>query len=419
MTKHTTGASWLMTVVTKILDHMSFIPKPQRKFLSTLFVTILTVRGRVNFLNLSRYSAYTERTFRRQYQAAFDFPEFNRLAIARVTDAETDLLLAQDASFIPKSGTQSYGLDSFWNGCTHRNERGQEISLISIVDVARHTAFALSAHQTPPRPAPAQRQPKRPPQPRKTPPKKDGTDKSRMDFYLAHLSECLPSVPEQVRYGVFDGAFAKHGFVNGVRQTGLHVISRLRCDANLRYLYTGEQRGGRGRKREYDGKVSFTDLTRFASAGEIEPHVHLYTQIVDSPSLKLKLRVVVVVNRSKPKQPRYVVLFSTACDLSAAAIFKYYTARFQIEFLFRDAKQFAGLSDCQARDKQALHFHFNASLATVNLAKIETMVADNKPQRKVFSLSSFKQRAFNDHFLHLFISKLALEPNLIKKHPQY
>ncbi len=90
-----------------------------------------------------------------------------------------------------------------------------------------------------------------------------------------------------------------------------------------------------------------------------------------------------------------------------------------MEFLFRDAKQFAGLNHCQARDQASLHFHFNASFSTVNLAKIESMLEEDKAERKVFSLASHKQRAFNEHFLNLFISKLALEPNLIKKHPQY
>jgi len=33
--------------------------------------------------------------------------------------------------------------------------------------------------------------------------------------------------------------------------------------------------------------------------------------------------------------------------------------------------------------------------------------------------SSYKQRTFNEHFLNLFISKLALEPNLIKNHQHY
>ncbi len=398
-----------MTVVTKILDQMSFIPKPQRKFLPLLFMTILTVRGRANFLNLSRYSTYHERTFRRHFKQAFDFPQFNQLAIKQVITDESDLLLAQDASFLPKSGKQSYGLDRFWNGCTHRNERGQELSLIALVDLTRQTAFARSAEQTPPRPPQEQQRQKTlvcAPQP------------SRMDFYLAHLTRCRPLLPAQVRYGVFDGAFAKHDFVHGVLAQDLHVVSRLRCDANLRYLYTGAQ-AGRGRPRRYDGKVTFTDLSRFAYEAEVRPHLHLYTMLVYSLALKLQLRVCVAVNRTKPDNPTFIVLCSTDGDLSATNIFNYYAARFQMEFLFRDAKQFAGLTHCQARDKASLHFHFNASFATVNLAKTESVLAENKSERKVFSLSSYKQRACNEHFLNLFISKLALEPNLIKIHPQY
>ncbi len=400
-----------MTVVTKILDQMSFIPKPQRKFLPVLFMTILTVRGRANFLNLSRYSTYHERTFRRHFKQDFNFPQFNQLAIKQVINDESDLLLAQDASFLPKSGKQSYGLDRFWNGCTHRNERGQELSLIALVDLTRQTAFALSAEQTPARP-PAQPQPRQPTtQPRPI-------HASRMDFYLQHLRKCRPLLPAQIRYGVFDGAFAKHDFVNGVLQSGLQVVSRLRCDANLRYLYTGPQQK-RGRRKRYDGKVTFRDLSRFAYAAEIRPHIHLYTMLVYSLALKLQIRVCVAVNRTKPDKPTFIVLCSTDGDLSATNIFNYYAARFQMEFLFRDAKQFAGLNHCQARDKASLHFHFNAAFATVNLAKIESVLAENTSGRKVFSLSSYKQRACNEHFLNLFISKLALEPNLIKIHPQY
>ena len=175
--------------------------------------------------------------------------------------------MAQDATFIRKSGKQTYGLDQFWNGCAHRNERGLELSTIALLDVARRTAYPLSAHQTPPRPllltAPSREQaviPQTTAQPEET----------RMDFYLQHLSETLPSVPEQVRYGVFDGAFAKYKFVAGCRRLDLHLISLLRVDANLRYLYTGAQTG-RGRPKAYDGKVNLATLSRFECAGPPPP----------------------------------------------------------------------------------------------------------------------------------------------------
>jgi len=56
----------------------------------------------------------------------------------------------QDASFIPKSGKQTFGLGHFFNGCTNRAERGLEISTLAVVDVSRRCAFTLAVAQTPP-----------------------------------------------------------------------------------------------------------------------------------------------------------------------------------------------------------------------------------------------------------------------------
>ncbi len=403
-----------MTLVTQILEQMPFIHQPQRKFLLALFATMLAVRGRVNFRNLARYSTYSERTHHRQFQHSFDFPAFNQRAIAQVTDAATTLLVAQDATFIRKSGKHTYGLDKFWNGCAHRNERGLELSAIAVLDVARRTAYPLSAHQTTPRSNSLRESAAE----SATSQTKAQPEATRIDFYLQHLTASLPFFPAQVRYGVFDGAFAKRKFVAGCRALDLHLISLLRVDANLRYLYTGAQHK-RGRRKVYAGKVNFADLSRFDCAGEVAPHVTRYTAVVNSVSLKRNIRICLVVNRTKPEKPRYVVLFSTDCELSADTIYEYYTLRFQIEFLFRDAKQFTGLQDCQARDKEALHFHFNMALAAVGVTKIEALTEQSAPQPQVFSLASWKQRAFNEHLLDVFISKLALEPTVIKNHPHY
>ena len=212
-----------------------------------------------------------------------------------------------------------------------------------------------------------------------------------------------------MRYGVFDGAFANHKFVAGVRRLDLHLISLLRVDANLRYLDTGAHKG-RGRPRAYDGKVDFAELSRFECAGEVAPRITLYTGVVNSVSLKRNIRICLVVNSSKPSKLRHIVLFSTDCELSAQTIYEYYTQRFQIEFLFRDAKQFVGLQDCQSRQSGApLSFQHG-----VGITKIEALKAQSRPQPQVFSLASWKQRAFNEHLLDEVISRLALEPTLIK-----
>jgi hypothetical protein len=69
----------------------------------------------------------------------------------------------------------------------------------------------------------------------------------------------------------------------------------------------------------------------------------------------------------------YAVLFCTDLKLNPYSIYLYYKARFQIEFIFRDSKQFTGLADCQARDLTKLDFHFNSSLTALNLAKLDAV----------------------------------------------
>jgi hypothetical protein len=70
---------------------------------------------------------------------------------------------------------------------------------------------------------------------------------SRMDQYVYHLECVRPYLPPTVEYLVVDGAFAKASFVSAAVDLRLHLISKLRCDANLQFLYTGEQKR-RGRR---------------------------------------------------------------------------------------------------------------------------------------------------------------------------
>jgi hypothetical protein len=140
-----------MTMVNDILQRMPGVGQPQRRFLAMLFSTILALRGRVNFRNLSRYCAYSERTIARQFRRALDWPTCHQHVIQTALAPEAEVIAAQDASFIPKSGKQTFGLGHFFNGCTSRPERGLEISTLAVVDVTRRGALPSPS----PRPHPA------------------------------------------------------------------------------------------------------------------------------------------------------------------------------------------------------------------------------------------------------------------------
>ncbi|MBN8564260.1 MAG: transposase [Leptolyngbya sp. UWPOB_LEPTO1] len=162
-----------------------------------------------------------------------------------------------------------------------------------------------------------------------------------------------------------DGAYAKEKFVTGMRQLKLHILSKLRCDANLRYFFEGQQKP-RGRSRKYAGKVDLSDPTLMQRVEQIQPDITLYTAEVWHVSLQCRIRLAYLHDTRKPNQPKFVVLFSTDLDLYPKAmvnLYHLYHLRFQIEFLFRDSKQFTGLEDCQSRTAKKLDFHFNPRLA--------------------------------------------------------
>ncbi|UOA09100.1 transposase [Methylobacter sp. S3L5C] len=253
---------------------MSSVAKPQRKFMFILLTTLTYLPGRVNFRNLGRYSALNEKTFSRWFRRSFDFVTFNLLSLKDLTD-KGEWVAAIDASFLPKSGRSSYGLDWFWNGSQGQAERGLEISLLALVDVTHNTAYTLSAYQTPALPkAPkvaevvkestvnsetkvAQDVEKTPKSKAEKTPKE--TRITRVDSYLDHIKRDTKGLLGKIRYLVADSFYAKTKFINGVVEHGLYVASKLRNDADLRWLYIGEQKA-KGRLRNYAGKGCFDDL---------------------------------------------------------------------------------------------------------------------------------------------------------------
>lgn len=357
----------------------------------TLFPAILLMCGKVNFSNLSRYSDVSERTYRRQYGQSFAFVQFNQQTIAVAIPAPVEAIAAMDCSFVPKRGKATYGLDWFYNGSASRSEKGLEISVIAVVDVAAHRDYTLSVQQTPAMPGSTQRKAKgkstqtfsrqdiericdaltqlpEKPQATQMPEPICAPEVTRIDQYLTHLKATHPYFPVGLNYLVADGFYSKQKFVDGVVAQGLHLVSKLRVDADLRYLYTGSQKP-KGRHRKYDGKVDLNDRARFSLVETLAPDLNLYTAVVWHVSLKRKIRLALLVDTRKPDKTGFVLLFSTDVELDAKKILDYYKARFQIEFIFRDAKQFTGLTDAQTRHPKKLDFHFNASLSALNLAK--------------------------------------------------
>ncbi|MEM9506112.1 MAG: transposase, partial [Cyanobacteria bacterium P01_E01_bin.35] len=319
-------------IIQSLLNSAGDLTQPQQKFLITLFSTLLISYGRANFTNLGRYSQRNERTYRRQYQRSFNFMKFNQKLIERAIQPQSPVILAVDCSFIPKSGKQTYGIDYFYNGSASRAEKGLEVSAMAVVDVNHKTAYNLSVQQTPTGYSSSE--------------KTEQLETTRIDHYLGQLEATVPYLPNSLSYVVSDGFYSKAKWVNGVTNFKLEAIGKLRRDANLRDL-NQEKYLGRGRPRKYAGKVDLSDYTNhnFNLVSQLSSGVYLYTLVVWSISLKRQIRLVYLLNNSTNSHG-YAVLFCTNLELNAYTIYLYYKARFQIEFVFRDSKQFTGLADC-------------------------------------------------------------------------
>ena len=412
-----------MRLLQSVLTRLKQTKAPQRKFVTHLFGLLLMLPGHATFRNMSRYSPYHERTFARWYDTNLDWVALNKAAIIEIVPADHEQALIIDASFVSKSGKHTYGLDRFWNGSHSRAEKGLEISALAWLDLAEKCAYGLSVEQTPPSPEPSASESSASESSASESSASESSasdisapETTRMDVYLDQLRRVVKAHDlTWLRYLLMDGAYSKQNFVDGVRDLGLHPIGKLRADANMRYLYQGPKRPGPGRPKTYDGKVDWSDLSRFERLDTEDEDIVLYHQVLNHVQLKRNLQVVVVVHTQRK---RYAVLFSTDVDLDALKLYRYYKARFQIEFLFRDAKQFTGLSDCQARSKGKLDFHFNASLSAVTFAKLEARQASGDGDAS-FSMASLKRRAFNQHLLDRICEHLANGQSLDKSSPEY
>ena len=193
-------------------------------------------------------------------------------------------------------------------------------------------------------------------------------------------------------------------------------MGKLRIDADLRYLYTGEQKK-RGHLVNMNAQVDCHNLSRLNFVKEIKPGVSLSTLVVWSCCLNCQICLVCISEVQANGKIKKALLFSTDINLLPEQIIEYYQAGFQIEFIFYDAKQFTSLSDSQCRNFPRLDFHFNASIIALNLAKDEVSNRHSSQSSFVFSIGSYKRREFNRHLLCTFIDKLDLDPNWILNHP--
>lgn len=384
------GNNIYKTHIDSVLLKMSTINSWRKEFVTEILILFLCIKGRINFLQLGRFGKHKEQRYRQQFEKQFDFLTFNKELI--LSQGSGRYAIAFDPSYISKAGKHTPGVGYFWSGCANRAKWGLEIGGLAAIDIHNNTAFHLEAVQT-----------------------MVDKEQSLSDWYANVVSERKTQLHGISPYLVADAWFAKCSFVDQVIKNDMHVISRLRDDANLRYLYQGKHTGKRGRPKKYDGKVDNANInmSHFELVSKDKQAV-IHSAIVYCISLKRNIKVVHALCSTEKGKQSHKLYFSTDINMSASDILKFYQSRFQIEFLYRDGKQHTGLTHCQARSESKLHFHFNASLTAINLAKICHWLSIPKEHRKTFSMTDIKTINHNALQLNLFFDKFGINPHLPK-----
>lgn len=362
------------------------VSKPiEKTFLDTMLL-FMAIFDRINFLQLGRYGRFAEQTYRNLFRKKFDWFAFNSAIIKEHLTGQRKAI-AIDPSYLPKSGKKTPWIGYFWSGCAGEYKRGLEIMGVGVIDVDNRECMTLGSIQTPDS---------------KT---LNCAGKTLVDWYAERLISRKESLQEISNRVVADAFFSKETFITPMCKNDFHVISRFRNDAVLYYPALEKATGKRGHPKWYDGKIDFAHLDLTRCTEYIADKGKLYGLKVYAKALKRFVSLAVWYPDDETTY-KWQLYFSTDDSMDGIQVLDFYRTRFQLEFCYRDAKQYAGITNCQSTDIKKLAFHFNASLASVNLAK-----ATCKRLGIKFSISSCKSIIHNAYMLDRFIRVSGLKPD--------
>ena len=381
--------------------------------LSRIVWAILVMSGRVTMLGISRWAGpggsyrTVQRFFSQALPWAMLFWVFFRQHVYRPDEV---YLLAGDEVVATKAGKHTHGLDRFFSSLYGKPVPGLAFFTLSLVSTQQRRAFPIRVEQVvrsaaekaasqakaeakKQTPTTAKRRPGRP-KGSKNIPKADVAVTPELLRITGMLDALLKLIAGFVSltYLLLDGHFGHHNALHMARQSNLHLISKLRCDAALYFPYAGPY-AGRGPRRKYGRKVDYTKIPeKYLKETAVEGHIHthVYQAQLLHKEFAQPLNVVIIVKTNLHTQAQaHVILFSSDLTLAYASLMDYYGLRFQIEFNFRDAKQYWGLEDFMNLTPTGVTNAANLSLFMVNVAyRLQADVRQRDPDYSILDLKA-------------------------------
>lgn len=396
--------------------------------LTVIVNALLAMTGRVTMLGISRWAGKggSYRTIQRFFNTKTVWHELLCAFLKRwVSNPQSVFLLVADETVVGKAGKKSFGIDRYFSSVIGKPIRGLAFMAFSLLDVQERQSFVLRMEQlqkeTFSKQTPKSKTEAKPKGKRGRP--KGSLNKSRREMELPYhlqgmqkwLEEVLALLKKaeiSVTYFVFDGVFGNNNALQMVKQCGLHLISKLRYDAALYFPYEGEQKK-RGAPRKYGMKLQPHKISnRYLKSSQVAEQIRtdIYQMSLWHKLFPDKLNVVVVMKTNlKTQKCAHVVLFSSDLQLEADKVVDYYRLRFQIEFNFRDAKQFWGLEDFMNVKESPIYNAANLAMFMVNISQV--LNRQKRAEIPDFSVTDLKAHYRGRKYVEEVLKLLPEKPN--------
>jgi putative transposase len=403
--------------------------------LSQIMVAIITMSGRVTMLGMSRWTdkGGSYRSIQRFFSALIPWPELFWIFFrVYVFNPEDSYLLVGDESVVTKAGQETHGLDRFFSSLYGKPVPGLAFFALSLVSTQERQSYPLMVEQrvrSDAEKAAAKAKSKQKKAKKKSAKRKAGRpkgsknkDKSPIELTaeLVFIQTMIQQVLSLIKglfalnYLVLDGQFGHNNALYMTDQCGLHLISKLRYDAALYFPYAGTY-SGRGRPCKYGKKLDYDHLPeqylkQVTLEDDIQTRIYQATLLHKHFAQALNVVIIVKINLKTGKRS-HAILFSSDLALAYDLLIDYYSLRFQIEFNFRDAKQYWGLEDFMNVTETAVCNAANLSLFMVNLAAV--LLVDFRQQSALAGVLDLKAHFRGCKYVHETLKLLPQKPEPI------
>lgn len=383
-----------MSILALLQPIQNSVSKTTLRQMSRIIVAMIAMTGRVTMLGLSRWTEKggSYRTVQRFFYTIIPWAQvFWTFFCEHLLDHQDTYLLAGDECVVTKAGKCTHGLDYFFSSLRQKAVPGLSFFTLSLVSTKQRRSYPVCVGQmmrTEEEKAEslAKKQAKKakPTQPKRKPGRPKGSRKKNkadvtLNPELQRIQKMLKSFLNTIQgtihltYLVLDGHFGNHPAFHMVRQCQLHLISKLRYDAALHFAYSGPS-PKRGPKPRLGTKVDVCKIPdQYLKETQIEDgfETRTYQMQLLHKDFPDPLNVVILLRTNlATKAWAHVILFSSDLELPYDKLIDFYSLRFQIEFNFRDAKQFWGLEDFMNVTPTAVTNAANLALFMVDVSQV-------------------------------------------------